>query len=223
MLTRSCTRCLENKAMSEFKSKSIGLKHRKFGVCNSCKNESQRLMRKQNGNSHTKKYEKTKKGFLMRAYRNMKSRVTGVQKKGAHLYLGLELLGKDQFYSWAMKNADFHGLWMEYEISGYDRWKCPSVDRKRTSIGYVIDNMRFITHYDNSIAGLKASTEKRKSGEIVYRKPINRKKPALLIRKVSIENIIGIREKRSLGNTIASIANDYGLSRGQVHNIVTWN
>ena len=32
-----------------------------------------------------KKYEKTKKGFLMRLYRNMQSRVQGVQKKKHHL------------------------------------------------------------------------------------------------------------------------------------------
>ena len=39
------------------------------------KNEKQRLSRKLNNNLHTKKYEKTKKGFLVRLYRNMLSRV----------------------------------------------------------------------------------------------------------------------------------------------------
>jgi hypothetical protein len=44
------------------------------------------------------KYEKTKKGFLMRKYRNMQSRVTGIQKKKAHLYKDLYLLPREQYY-----------------------------------------------------------------------------------------------------------------------------
>jgi len=39
------------------------------------KNEKQRRLRDANGNYYTKKYEKTPKGFLMRLYRNMKSRI----------------------------------------------------------------------------------------------------------------------------------------------------
>jgi hypothetical protein len=34
-----------------------------------------------------KKYEKTPKGYLMRTYRNMKSRVLGIQHKKAHIYI----------------------------------------------------------------------------------------------------------------------------------------
>ena len=58
----------------------------------------QRERRKNNGNASTKKYEKTKNGFLMRCYRNMKSRITGVQKQKAHLYVGKSLLEKELFY-----------------------------------------------------------------------------------------------------------------------------
>ena len=40
------------------------------------------------------RYEKTPKGFLMRLYRNMKSRVKGVQQAKHHLYEHCELLRK---------------------------------------------------------------------------------------------------------------------------------
>lgn len=59
--------------------------------------EWQRNIRKQNGNEWTKKYERTPRGKLMRIYRNMKSRVEGVQKLKAHLYQGKELLSKEEF------------------------------------------------------------------------------------------------------------------------------
>ena len=45
----------------------------------------QRERRKRTGNATIKKYEKSPKGFLMRLYRNMQSRVTGVQKQKFHL------------------------------------------------------------------------------------------------------------------------------------------
>lgn len=117
------------------------------------KNEWQRLYRIKTDNSCTKKYEKTKNGFLMRLYRNMKSRITGVQKLKAHLYVGKCLLPKDDFYEWAKSNNDFHLLFDEYEKSKYDRKLAPTVDRIDSSLGYSLDNMRFITHSENSRLG----------------------------------------------------------------------
>jgi len=61
------------------------------------------------------KYEKTKKGFVMRMYRNMKSRVEGVQKKKAHLYFGLELMDKSEFYNFALTSKQFNELFDAYE------------------------------------------------------------------------------------------------------------
>ncbi len=72
-----------------------------------------------------KAYEKTKKGFLMRLYRNMQSRVTGVQKAKWHLYKGKELLPRQEFYDWAENNRDFHSLFTQWEQSDYDRRLTP--------------------------------------------------------------------------------------------------
>lgn len=122
------------------------------------KNERQRKLRELNNNLHTKKYEKTKSGFMMRTYRNMKSRCTGIQHKKAHLYLGKELLCKEDFYSWTKTDKSFNELFEYWERNGYDRKLTPSIDRIDSSIGYVMGNIRWITHSENS----RLSNKKRK-------------------------------------------------------------
>jgi hypothetical protein len=117
------------------------------------KNAKQREYRAKNNNKEIKKYEKTKKGFLMRMYRNMKSRINGVQWQKAHLYCGKKLIEKEVFYKWANGNSKFHELFDAYEKSGYDRKLAPSVDRVNSSIGYELDNMEFVTHSVNSSRG----------------------------------------------------------------------
>jgi hypothetical protein len=58
--------------------------------------------------------EKTPKGFLMKLYRNMLGRITGVQKKKFHLYKGKEILSKEDFYNWALSNPKYFRLYREY-------------------------------------------------------------------------------------------------------------
>lgn len=113
----------------------------------------QREYRKKTANSVTKKYERTKKGKLMRCYRNMQSRITGVQWRKSHLYEGKELLPRDDFYDWAIASPDFHKLYSEWEASGFDRKLAPSVDRIDSDVGYVIGNMEWVTHSENSRRG----------------------------------------------------------------------
>jgi hypothetical protein len=100
-------------------------------------------------NKSTHKYEKTKKGFLMRLYRNMKSRITGVQSKKHHLYKGKSLLEKNDFYSWALKSKDFHELFDIWEKSKYEQTLTPSVDRILFNKGYELENMRWVTFSEN--------------------------------------------------------------------------
>ncbi len=83
----------------------------------------------------------------------MKSRVTGIQYKKAHLYLGKELLSKEDFYIWAKPNPSFLRLYKAYVKSNYDQRLAPTVDRIDSSIGYRLDNMRWLTHSDNSRLG----------------------------------------------------------------------
>lgn len=113
----------------------------------------QRERRKLNNNADIKKYEKTEKGFTMRIYRNMLSRITGVQKAKHHLYEGKELLNKSEFYEWARDNEQFIKLFMDYQQSGFDRKLAPSVDRIDSSKGYTLDNIEWVTHSENSRRG----------------------------------------------------------------------
>jgi len=126
----------------------------------------QRAYRSRTGNLSTKKYEKTKNGFLMRLYRNMESRISGVQWQKYHLYEGKELLTRSDFYDWAMVSVEFDRLFDLYEKSGYDRKLAPSVDRIDSSRGYSIDNMEWVTHSENSRRGTlskKLQNDKRNS------------------------------------------------------------
>ena len=117
------------------------------------RNKLQRERRQRSDNIVTKKYEKTINGFLMRLYRNMKSRISGVQKRKYHLYEGKELLSKDEFYEWAKSNDTFLMLFDEYKKSEYNRKLAPSVDRIDSSKGYEISNMEFVRHSENSRRG----------------------------------------------------------------------
>lgn len=117
------------------------------------KNEKQRAYRQRIKNKCTNKYEKTIKGFLMRKYRNMLSRVEGVQGHKAHLYKGKSILTKDEFYNWAASSFAFIELWNAYVDSNYDRKLCPTVDRINSQFGYDLENMEWITHSENSRRG----------------------------------------------------------------------
>ena len=129
------------------------------------RNAWQRAHRKANGNAHTLKYERTKHGKLMRIYRNMKSRIDGVQWTKAHLYQGKYLLPKDEFYVWAMMSPDFHRLYAEWVESGYERKLAPSVDRKDSSVGYRPWNMEWVTHSENSRRGAVSPRRQREEAE----------------------------------------------------------
>ena len=118
------------------------------------KNRKQREYRALNKNKCTAKYEKTKNGFLMRLYRNMKSRVEGVQYKKHHLYKGKSLLNKQLFYSWALSSDDFHKLFKVWTVKKHKMTLCPSVDRINSAEGYSISNMEWVTHSENSRRGV---------------------------------------------------------------------
>ena len=120
--------------------------------CLDCKANSQREHRILSRNQSTKTYEKSLKGYLVRTYRNMLSRVRGILKKKAHLYEGLEILSKDEFYKWSLK-SNYPDLLDAYRESGFDMKLAPSIDREDTSLGYTLDNIRWITHSENSKLG----------------------------------------------------------------------
>lgn len=114
---------------------------------------AQKAYRERTGNAATKKYERTKKGKLMRNYRNMESRIKGIQWQKHHLYKGKALLSREEFYEWSMSNPDFHRLFNAWVESDYERKLSPSVDRLDSSKGYEVGNMEWVTHSENSRRG----------------------------------------------------------------------
>lgn len=126
--------------------------------------QKQREYRARNGNAVTKKYERTKPGKLMRTYRNMQSRVLGILKTKAHLYGGLPILSRDDFYEWSMASPEFHALFDGWVASGYRCGMSPSVDRVDPSRGYTLDNMEWITHSENSRRSSRARLRHQPDG-----------------------------------------------------------
>ena len=152
MANRNCNRCGLEKPVSDFPANSLcvgGIDR----ICRECKNFRQRMYRAHTANEQTKKYEKSRNGFLMRIYRNMQSRVTGVQKLKHHLYAGKSLLSRDEFYAWTKPHPEFNRLFSLYEASDFDQRLAPSVDRIDSARGYELDNMEWVTHSENSRRG----------------------------------------------------------------------
>lgn len=105
-------------------------------------------------------YEKTPKGFAMRLYRNMESRVKGIQWQKKHLYENMTILPRQEFYDWFLNSETFKTLFAAYQESGYQRKLAPSVDRIDSDKGYEIENMEIITMSENSRRGTISKIKK---------------------------------------------------------------
>jgi len=102
----------------------------------------------------SKQYEKTYEGYLVRSYRNMKSRVSGVLKEKRHLYEGKEICKKEEFYAWSKQDTSYRLLFDRWVENSYNVRLSPSVDRIDPCLGYIEGNMRWVTHDVNSLLGL---------------------------------------------------------------------
>lgn len=115
--------------------------------------KQQRAYRARTNNASTKKYERTVNGKLMRIYRNMESRIKGIQKHKQHLYAGKSILPRQQFYEWAKSSKEFYKLYDDWVNSDYTRKLAPTVDRIDPALGYELTNMQWLTHSENSKRG----------------------------------------------------------------------
>ena len=161
METYKCIKCLEFKNRTFKYKDSHHIKHYldendkiiSGNVCHKCNLKRQSNIRKYSENRYSKKYEKTINGFLMRTYRNMLSRVSGIQYKKSHLYLGKSILSKNDFYLWSKNSNEFRELFLNWKNENYNRKITPSIDRIDSSKGYSLDNIRWLTHSENSRLG----------------------------------------------------------------------
>jgi hypothetical protein len=104
--------------------------------------------------SNNRKYFKTKKGKIVSTYVNMNRRVRGYVKP--HIYKGLDILSKEDFYTFANSSDEFNHLYSSWVDSGYSRRLSPSIDRVDSTKGYTLDNIQFITHSENSTKGAES-------------------------------------------------------------------
>jgi hypothetical protein len=162
MGTKTCRTCKAKKPKTEFHKTSF--QNNKDGLncnCKECHRIKRQAYNERSGYAAYKKYEKTHQGFLMRLYRNMQSRVTGVHQGKAHLYEGKYLLPREEFYNWALNSDQFFSLFKAYEESGFLRKLAPSVDRINSLLGYSIENMEWVTHSENSRRGSVSPRRKK--------------------------------------------------------------
>ena len=164
----------------------------------------QRIHRKNTNNFDNKRYEKSPKGFLMRTYRNMQSRVEGIQKREAKFYMGLPILSREDFYTWSLStDSDFHGLHTRWTEANYDRRLSPSIDRIDVTLGYVLENMQWITHSANS-----GKLTRRCVGE------------AHCGNKYSKDTIVAVRANYAHGCGLTQIAREYNIPVSTIDAIV---
>lgn len=171
-------------------------------LCHACAMVLQQRKRSEVGNAATKRYEKTKRGFLMRLYRNMKSRVTGVQRVKFHLYEGKSLLAKQGFYDWAEACPEFHRLYDAYEAAGFCQALAPSVDRINSDLGYELGNMQWVTFSENSSRGA-GSAKRAPKGRW----------------KLTDAQAAEIKRRRLAGEPTASLAKEFGISCMHVYTV----
>jgi hypothetical protein len=100
---------------------------------------------------YSRRYRKTKRGYLSKTYTNMDSRVKGRNKPW--LYKGLPICDRVDFIEWSTDDRMFNSLFDEWERSGYELKLAPSIDRLDPNGGYTFGNMGWITQSENSQRG----------------------------------------------------------------------
>lgn len=90
------------------------------------------------------------KEYLTKKYNNMRSRVSGKNKRNAVYYKNLPIVSKEEFLDWALNDPEFHGLYKNWKLSGFQLRLSPSIERIDPDKGYTFDNMEFITMSENS-------------------------------------------------------------------------
>jgi hypothetical protein len=93
-----------------------------------------------------------KQFFVLETYRGMKSRCTNKNLDCAYIYYGKELLPKEDFLSFTIHDPQFHAVFENWVVSGYEMRLTPSINRIDPSKGYTLENIEWISFSANSTA-----------------------------------------------------------------------
>lgn len=88
-------------------------------------------------------------GKISHVYAGMRQRVEG-RGKSPHLYKGLALLDREDFIAWSLADIGYTSLHAAWVTSGYSMKLTPSIDRINSTKGYILENMQWVTHSENS-------------------------------------------------------------------------
>lgn len=157
--TKVCRTCRTEKPLEEFHVR----RDCQLGVaahCAECKGAAQTTRVKALMQTNPQKvlglqrnYGKTLGGKIMMSYHNMRGRVLGLQARKAHLYKGLPIMPRHEFYTWALKDERLKEVFAIWVASGYSKRLSPSVNRIDPALGYVAGNIEWLTHSENSRLG----------------------------------------------------------------------
>jgi hypothetical protein len=104
---------------------------------------------KEEQNKINKDYRYTFIGKIKRTYSQMYMRVSPNCKQYLS-YKGLKICSKEDFITCSMRCPIFKKLYRAWMDSGWERRLSPSIDRIDGRKGYTLDNIRWITAYNNS-------------------------------------------------------------------------
>lgn len=107
----------------------------------------------------TKKYNRTKKGYVSFTYHNQKNS----SKTRNH---PLPNYSQEELKQWLFSQKKFHRLFKEWKVSEYDRYVKPSIDRIDDNKPYTLDNIQLMTWKDNE----HKAKEDMKNGILIQNK-----------------------------------------------------
>lgn len=97
-----------------------------------------------------KKYRRTKIGYMRHKYLQMKTRIRGRPDRKNDSWRGKSICTREEFLRWSMQNPSFHRLFRQWLHNQNNPKLWPSIDRIKNTEGYIIGNMRWVTHSENS-------------------------------------------------------------------------
>ena len=65
-------------------------------------------------------------------------------------YYGLPKCTREEFINKFKNDSNFLNQWKKWKDSGFKRGSAPSIDRIDSSIGYLIDNLQFLSNIENA-------------------------------------------------------------------------
>ncbi len=93
---------------------------------------------------------KTKPGFYLgTCYSEIIRRVTTYTKLRPR-YFGLDRCSKEEFVNKFINDSKFLQLFINWQNNQFQRKFAPSIDRINNNEGYLLNNIRFISHSENS-------------------------------------------------------------------------